>query len=151
MPLPFLMTSRLPRFLFENALHDAGTNAERSADFEDAISTGPQLQCSRLRRRLDPTAPQFDAVRSGARQPSIYPFSNDPSLELGKHAVCPFGEDKPNRMPIANPKYLRVYRMAAIRSFSKLRDVDRAIAMPALPIEETSPLMSNQGLKEWPT
>jgi hypothetical protein len=72
--------------LFENALHDAGTDAERSADFEDAVSIGPQLQYSRLDRRLDPTAPQFGAVRSGARQPSIYPFSNDPSLELSKHA-----------------------------------------------------------------
>jgi hypothetical protein len=72
--------------LFENALHDAGTDAERSADFEYAVSIGPQLQYSRLDRRLDPTAPQFGAVRFGARQPSIYPFSNDPSLELSKHA-----------------------------------------------------------------
>jgi hypothetical protein len=76
----------LPRFLFENALHDAGTDDERSADFEDTVCIGPQLQYSRLDRRLDPTASQFCSVRSGARQRSIYPFSNDPSLELSKHA-----------------------------------------------------------------
>jgi hypothetical protein len=35
--------SRLPRLLPENSLHNAGADAELLADFEDAITAGPQL------------------------------------------------------------------------------------------------------------
>jgi hypothetical protein len=48
--------SRLPRLLFENPLHHAGADAERSADLENAVSVGSQLQYARLDRGINPTA-----------------------------------------------------------------------------------------------
>jgi hypothetical protein len=67
-------------------LHNAGTNPERPADLEDAIALCPQFFYSRLDRRLDPTPAQLRTVRPGARESGIDSFSNDPSLELCKHA-----------------------------------------------------------------
>jgi len=78
--------SRLPRLLLENSLHDARANTELPADFEDAITGGPQLQDTRFHRWLDSPAAQLRAIRPGACEPSIYPFSNDPPLELSEYA-----------------------------------------------------------------
>ena len=72
--------------MFENALHDAGTDAERSADFEDAVSLGPQLQYSRLHRRRDAAASQLRSLGSGTCEASVNSLANDPALELSEHA-----------------------------------------------------------------
>src|SRR5258705_12249525 len=45
----------LPRLLLENPLNNAGADAELSADLEDAVSVGSQLQYARLDRGLNPT------------------------------------------------------------------------------------------------
>jgi hypothetical protein len=78
--------SRLARHLFENALHDAGADAELPAYLENAVTIGSQFEYSRLYRRLNPTPAQLRTVRPSAREPGIDSFSNDPSLELCKHA-----------------------------------------------------------------
>ena len=46
--------SRLPRHLLENSLYDAGTDAERSSDLENAVTLGPQFQDPLLHRGFDP-------------------------------------------------------------------------------------------------
>ncbi len=78
--------SRLPRLLFENPLHHAGADAERSADLENAVSVGSQLQYARLDRGLNPTPAQLRTFRPSASKTRVYSFANDPTLELGKHA-----------------------------------------------------------------
>ncbi len=55
--------SRLPRLLFENPLHHAGADAESSADLENAVSVGSQLQYARLDRGLNPTPAQLRTFR----------------------------------------------------------------------------------------
>ena len=78
--------SRLPRLLFENPLHHAGADAERSADLENAVSVGSQLQYPRFDRRLNPAPAQLRTFRPSASKTRVYSFANDPTLELGKHA-----------------------------------------------------------------
>ena len=78
--------SSRPRLLLENALHNAGANAQLPADLEDAVTVGPQLQYSRLHRGLNPASPEFCAIRPGASKPSIDSFPNDSPLELGEYA-----------------------------------------------------------------
>ena len=77
---------RSPRHLFENALHDAGADAELPAYLKNAVTIGSQFEYSRLYRRLNPTPARLRTVRPSAREPSIDSFSNDPSLELRKYA-----------------------------------------------------------------
>ena len=48
--------SRLPRHLLENSLYDAGTDAERSSDLENAVTLGPQFQDPLLHRGFDPAS-----------------------------------------------------------------------------------------------
>jgi hypothetical protein len=47
---------------------------------------GPQLQYSRLDRRLNPAPAQLRAFRPSASKTCVYSFANDPTLELGEHA-----------------------------------------------------------------
>src|SRR5882672_3629712 len=75
--------SGLPRLLFENPLHHAGADAERSADLENAVSVGSQLQYARLDRGLNPTPAQLRTFRPSASKTRVYSFANDPTLELG--------------------------------------------------------------------
>jgi hypothetical protein len=49
--------SSLPRLLLENPLHNAGADAELSADLENAVTVGPQFSYLRFHGRLDPTTP----------------------------------------------------------------------------------------------
>jgi len=78
--------SRLPRLLFENPLHHAGADAERSADLENAVSVGSQLQYSRFDGGFNLASAELSAIRPSASKPGIHSFANDPTLELGKHA-----------------------------------------------------------------
>src|SRR6267378_4131918 len=81
-----LLRSSLPRFLFKNPLHHAGADTQLSADLEDAISVGSQLQYARLDRGLNPTPAQLCTFRPSASKARVYSFANDPTLKLGKHA-----------------------------------------------------------------
>jgi hypothetical protein len=75
-----------PRLLLKNSLHDASADAELLANLEDAITIGSKLKYARLHRRLNPTPAQFRAVCLSASETGVYPFPNDPPLELGEYA-----------------------------------------------------------------
>ena len=91
--------SSRPRLLLENALHNAGANAQLPADLEDAVTVGPQLQYSRLHRGLNPASPEFCAIRPGASKPSIDSFPNDSPLKLSEY---------PKHLNIAFPAVVEV-------------------------------------------
>src|SRR3954454_3800189 len=84
-PQPDQSSSSEPGNLFENPLHNAGSDVELSSDHVDAITFVPQFQYARFDRWLDAPASQFDAVRPSSGQTCIDSFANDSPLELRKH------------------------------------------------------------------
>jgi hypothetical protein len=58
--------------LFENPLHHAGADAERSADLENTVPVGSQLQYARLDRGLNPTPTQLRTFRPSASKTCVY-------------------------------------------------------------------------------
>src|SRR3981189_518546 len=76
--------SRLPRLLLENTLHNARADAELSADLENAVAIGPQLQYTRLHRWLNSASAELGALRFRASEPSVDTLSDDSPFKLGE-------------------------------------------------------------------
>src|SRR4051812_31771690 len=84
-PQPDQSSSSDPGNLFENPLHNAGSDVELSADRVDALPFVPQLQYARFDRWLYAPASQLHAICPCAGEPCIHPFFDDAALELSEH------------------------------------------------------------------
>ena len=72
--------------LQDDPLDNAGADAERPGDLEDAVTFGPQFSYRRLDRRLDPSPAELRAVLTCPRQPGVNALANYASFKFRKHA-----------------------------------------------------------------
>lgn len=75
-----------PRHFLKNSLHDTGADAQRLTDLENPVSFRPQFNDAPLYRRLNSASTKFHPFCPRASQTCIYPFPNNPSLELSKYS-----------------------------------------------------------------
>jgi hypothetical protein len=124
----------LPRLLLENPLHDAGADSKFPADLEDAIATCPEVQYSRLHRRLYPAPAEFGAVRPSAGETGIDPLSNNPPFKLGKYAQH-LKHGFPAVVEVASPCWCRnrptTLFMKALENAEQVEAIDAARSLTA--------------------
>ena len=72
--------------LQDHPLDNAGADAKRPGDLEDAVAFGPQFPYRRLDRRLDSTPPELRAVLTRPRQSGVDAFPNYAAFKFRKHA-----------------------------------------------------------------
>jgi hypothetical protein len=73
--------------LQDHPLDNAGADAKRPGDLEDAITFGPRISYRRLDGRLDSSPAELRAVLTCPRQPGVDAFPNYAAFEFRKHAL----------------------------------------------------------------
>ena len=72
--------------LQDDPLDNAGADAKRPGDLEDAMTFGPQFPYRRLDRRLDSTPAELRAVLTCPRQSGVNALTNYAAFKFRKHA-----------------------------------------------------------------
>src|SRR5438105_4999946 len=81
---PQLARRRAALYLRDHPLHDAGADAQRAADLENAHALGAEAAYALLDRGRRAGTAERRPFLPGARKPGVDPFANDAAFELSE-------------------------------------------------------------------